>query len=288
LRAFDDASRHSVPALEEDRALTRAERLGLGNAIQQLDMAEITSTLAQNNLSIYTVFLAGVLDKLSDLQSAQSGSQIGLSASDVKFALQIFDQLCFVDGGETPTSDAEKSTHGLGLITFTFSGVFNVASSPDVRAYFNLSLVFFLLLGLISLITLVWKIYAISLRFMARRKTCKIPAVLRLLDLTIEGHITLLDKRSARFSAEDEDGFKAMIDYLKEQPELPVTKVAVKGSQFLTTLVAVAEKSCVTRFETVLDRTDLEALFAQSLEPTRDALRGTIKPNMSSINPKFA
>lgn len=168
-QVFQQAMQQTREALYDGRALSGAQQQGLGDALSRLDVGDLSEQLSAHRLSIYSVFLADTLARLGEVQRSGSVQGTDLTAVDISWAAQILDELCIATQENKVPEHVGQARHFLGLITLTFEDAFVMGDAPDIRSYLNLSLVFALLLGAISLIVFVWKAYVITQRALARR-----------------------------------------------------------------------------------------------------------------------
>lgn len=285
--AFAQASAQ-LQGVSAGQALTSAQRARLGSALQRLNAGEIAAQLSAHRMSIYAGFLAETLSDLALVQRTGSLQGSGLDALDVAWAAQIFDELCIAQRENIAAEHVGQAKHFLGLITFTFTDAFELGNAPDIRSYINLSLVFFLLLGLISLIVFIWKAYVITVTLLASRKTCKIEAMLRVDGLEIAGHVSLLSTQDVRFIVATQSAEDALLAYLREQETLPKFVLSIRNVNCAAKLHVVSEGHCIALFERALDRGVVQRLFSYSSVPTRLVSKAAVPSNLGAINPKFA
>ena len=287
IRAFEDVKAQTQRFLTNGGLLTQTERLALGEALKRIDPSSLKTLLTQRDLSIYGPFLSKMLADLEWLQRTGRGSTADFRAQDMRLAEQIFDELCEIEeASEEPLPKTGKS-RALGLITFSFENAFRMGSAPDVRSYFNLSLVFFVLLGTISLIVFSWKAYVIAFTLLTSRRSCRIAATLKLPEAEILGHITVLDVQELRFLPEESADGSWLVKHLKKQASLPKTSFEIHGTNFVVNLKVVQRSYCATRLETSLERKILSELFAHSTEPPRYVSRSSARSNLAELNPRF-
>ncbi len=287
-RAFDQVGLQTKQFLSDGAPLSQAQKHALGSALAQLSTNNVKALLTQNDLTIYGPFVTELLGDLSRLQRGELRNASDLTPQSMRLAAQVFDEVCQSETASAARAEEVTQSRQLGLITFSFESAFRLGNSPDVRSYINLSLVFFLLLGLISMIVFAWKVYAIAYTMLTNRRSCKIPAVLSISDSEISGVISVLGLRAARFLPDSNADGRWLIAHLKQQGVLPRIGIDVKGNTFGVRLHVVQEGFCIAHFMPRLDRDTLDYLFEHSIEPPRYASKRRLKSNMHEINPKFA
>lgn len=179
-KGFEQANVYIQPALSAGRSLTQSQMRGLDEALNGISFESVSQSLSQNKMSIYSGYLQDIFTDIAILQRTGSLQNTGLSLQSLNWAKQLFEQLCAAEQDNPLLRPEPQLQHRLGAITFSFSKLMNIGDAADVRSYFNLSLVFFLLLGLISLIAFVWKLHAIAKRFLASELALEIGRMLRL------------------------------------------------------------------------------------------------------------
>ncbi|MGB7317117.1 MAG: hypothetical protein WBC85_04035 [Planktotalea sp.] len=169
-RVFDQINQIIQRTVFDGLPISLSERHALTVALNRLQPDSVAPLLKQSSLSIYAPFLDDLLKDIDALGRQGNAKTIGIGAMDMRLGAQIFDELCQPEAEIVARFDSSAQSRQLGLITFSFESAFRLGSSPDIRSYFNLSLVFFVLLGLISLVVFSWKAYVIVDTFLANRK----------------------------------------------------------------------------------------------------------------------
>ena len=286
--AFDQIRLHSEVAIIRGIVLTQSQQAGLDRAMRQLTLSPIEPLLEKHGMAGHIRFLRGFISELTTMQREGVNRSRRLNKVTLDKAGQIFEALCSVETPVESPSAVSPIQHIKQRIFSTFSNDAVQGSKADVRSFLNLSYVFFILLGLISSIVIVWKSYAIAFPYLMNRKICKIPASLRLLDASVSGNIVVLGARGARFVPSDPSEQAHMISLLRKLTVLPKTSLVVRGEAYSVNLRFVSIGHCVSLFESSLDRGILNRLYRCSLEQPKFAPRSSVITNMKSINPNFS
>ena len=151
-RAFDQVRVQTKAFFVTGAPLSEAQNRLLGRGLSQLNLLTIFPVLAANNQTMHAPFLNRILDEFAVLQlSGRRNAQV-LSARNIEKAAQIFEELCASPQLINQASIGGNKRLILERFEFNFTNPFRGWTGADARSYFNLSLVFFVLLGLISLI----------------------------------------------------------------------------------------------------------------------------------------
>lgn len=286
--AFDQVRMYAKGALTRGGTLSDFQKTGLDHALRQLTLSPLTPRLQAKGMEAHAPFLNDMLAQLAELRRSGESRTTSLSFSKLDKATQIFEELCIVEQEINGSTKAPQTKHILERDQNTLSNSAVTGTKADIRSYTNLSLVFFFLLGLISLIVFCWKSYVIAFPLLMNRKSCKIQATLRVLDLDVPGHLMVLGTRGSRFVPNDADIQARLISLLKKLSVLPVTSMLIRGEPYAVKLHVVSTAHCVSFFETQPDRIVLNRLFSYSKEVTKFVPKTTIHSNLNSINPNFA
>ena len=286
--AFDQIRLQARSALTKGVTLSDTQRVKLDRSLRQLTLSPLRQRLEESGLQMHEPFLNDLFAELTELQRAGQMRSTSISFATLEKANQIFEELCQADANIDSQAKGQESK-------LIFEGIENILNNDavsgnkaDIRSYVDLSLVFFILLGLISAIVFCWKSYVLAFPFLMNRKTCKIPATLRVMNLDIAGHIMILGKYGLRFVASYEDQQEAMVGLLKTLTVLPKTAVIVHGETFNVKLHVVLPTHCINHFETPIDRKTLNRLFTYSAQEPRFVGKTQFQSNLNSINPKLA
>ena len=267
-RAFDQVRVLIGATLATGVPLGNSSRDGLARAVSQLNILAIFPVLAANNQAMHAPFLKNVLDEVALLGRTGRGDPRVLSAVNIEKTAQILEELCAVTQPINQASIGVDKRLILERFDFNFTNPFRGWTGADVRSYFNLSLVFFVLLGLISLIVFVWKAYVLAVPFFENRKLCKIPAALLTESGKTLGHVTLLAPYGARFIPLADDG---SLDADDAMHGADVFHLEIGERQLKVRLEEAMSEFSIVAFQTTLSRKELDALYAMSEILTRFA-----------------
>ena len=260
-RAFDQVRAQTKAFFGTGAPLSEAQNRLLGRGLSQLNLLIIFPVLAANNQTMHAPFLNRILDEFAVLQlSGRRNAQV-LSARNIEKAAQIFEELCASPQLINQASIGVNKRLILERFEFNFTNPFRGWTGADARSYFNLSLVFFVLLGLISLIVFFWKAYVLVFPFLDNRRYCKIPAVLIVSDIEIAGHITILGSSAARFVPLFETVETGVLNIQTTQGNV---RLVVGTSEFLASLKSAVSEFSIITFNDKLDREIMNELYQSS------------------------
>lgn len=285
--AFDDIRVQTGDLFRNGIPLSQSQNDNLGRALDGLDLRRIYPKLTAHRQTIHAPFLNTLINDLNTLRQFGRRNLVTLSAANMDKAEQVFEELCdSVLAMEIETQEVSQRLV-FELLDFSFTNPFRGGDATDIRSYFDLSLVFFFLLGLISLIVFCWKAYVLAFPLIRNRKSCKIPATLRVLDLDVVGHAVVLGREGLQFVPENEIDSTELFDLLRRQENLPLIEVVFGETVFVAELQVMAIEHYVGLFQQSLNRHTLNLLYNHSLVPPRFVSKRSFTPNMKSINPKF-
>ncbi len=283
--AFDDVRAQTDDMFRTGAPLSVVQRDNLALALKDLDILSIFPKLITHKQAIHAAFLNRLIDDLITLQRLGQRDLVSLSQTNMDKAAQVFEELCQSALDMNVETQAVSRRLVLEQFDFAFTNPFRGGDGADVRSYFNLSLVFFFLLGLISLIVFCWKAYVLVFPMLKNRKSCEIPASLRTCDLEVKGHITILGKNGLRFVPEREIDSAELYDLLRSLKNLPLVEISVGAKTLSANLHMLSVDSYVSLFETSLDRATLNELYRHSKIPTRFITKHDIQSNMQFTTP---
>lgn len=286
--AFDQIRAETKELFNTGTPLTQSQNQRFVIALGKLNSVDFLPALTTHNQAIHATFLNGMLKSLNILQRSGRRDMIVLSRKNMEKAGQVFEELCESVTRAVGAPQAGDQRSIFERLKFSFTNPFRGGSARDARSMMNLSLVFFFLLGLISLIVFCWKAYVLAFPFLKNRKSCEIKTTLKVLDLEVAGHITILGAAGSRFVPLDIEQSAKLIDFLRSLSTLPTSSIAIRGFQFDVNLHMISTGFCVTMFKTSLDRATLNRLFFYSQVPTHFISKTAIHSNLHTINPKFA
>ncbi len=267
-RAFDQVRSNTQQLLTTGLPLSAAQNAGLARGLSQLNVLTIFPKLMASNQTIHAPFLKQMIAEYAAMLSTAGFNRSVLSESNIEKAVQIFEELCTgVQDGQYASESASRRLI-FERFDFNFSNPFKGGSGADVRSYFNLSLVFFSLLGLVSLIVICWKTYVLAVPFIENRKHCKIPAKLRLEGGDLLGHVTILGPQGARFVSLEASEFDGLSGLVNTQGMI---QIALGGRTYRASFDSIMSEFCVVKFNSPLERRALTDLYARSEIVTRFA-----------------
>ena len=255
--AFNEVRAATLGLFKTGIPLSESQSASLGAALQDLDLLKVFPRLTEHRQTIHAPFLNRLIASLTTLQQIGRGDLVTLSKTNMDKAEQIFEELCETVVASNAKSQEVSQRLVFELIDFSFTNPFREGDAADIRSYFDLSLVFFFLLGLISLIIFCWKAYVLVIPILKNRKTCLIQATLRAAELYVEGHITILGKEGLRFVPDNQVDSTELYDLLSDLGALPLIEIQVGEQVFRAKMPMLSVESYVSFFEHHVDRRTL-------------------------------
>ena len=255
--AFNEVRAATLGLFKTGIPLSEGQSASLGAALQDLDLLKVFPRLTEHRQTIHAPFLNRLIASLTTLQQIGRRDLVTLSKTNMDKAEQIFDELCETVVASNAESQEVSQRLVFELIDFSFTNPFREGDAVDIRSYFDLSLVFFFLLGLISLIIFCWKAYVLVIPILKNRKTCLIQATLRAAELYVEGHITILGKEGLRFVPDNQVDSTELYDLLSDLGALPLIEIQVGEQVFRAKMHMLSVESYVSFFEHHVDRRTL-------------------------------
>ena len=255
--AFNEVRAATLGLFKTGIPLSESQSANLGAALQDLDLLKVFPRLTEHRQTIHAPFLNRLIASLTTLQQIGRGDLVTLSKTNMDKAEQIFEELCETVVASNAKSQEVSQRLVFELIDFSFTNPFREGDAADIRSYFDLSLVFFFLLGLISLIIFCWKAYVLVIPILKNRKTCLIQATLRAAELYVEGHITILGKEGLRFVPDNQVDSTELYDLLSDLGALPLIEIQVGEQVFRAKMHMLSVESYVSFFEHHVDRRTL-------------------------------
>ena len=255
--AFNEVRAATLGLFKTGIPLSESQSASLGAALQDLDLLKVFPRLTEHRQTIHAPFLNRLIASLTTLQQIGRGDLVTLSKTNMDKAEQIFEELCETVVASNAKSQEVSQRLVFELIDFSFTNPFREGDAADIRSYFDLSLVFFFLLGLISLIIFCWKAYVLVIPILKNRKTCLIQATLRAAELYVEGHITILGKEGLRFVPDNQVDSTELYDLLSDLGALPLIEIQVGEQVFRAKMHMLPVESYVSFFEHHVDRRTL-------------------------------
>ena len=285
--AFNEVRAATVGLFKTGIPLSESQSASLSAALQDLDLLKVFPRLTEHRQTIHAPFLNRLIASLTTLQQIGRRDLVTLSKPNMDKAEQIFEELCETMVASNAESQEVSQRLVFELIDFSFTNPLREGDAADIRSYFDLSLVFFFLLGLISLIIFCWKAYVLVIPILKNRKSCLIQATLRAAELDVEGHITTLGKEGLRFVPDNQVDSTELYDRLSDLEALPLIEIQVGEQVFRAKMHMLSVESYVSFFEHHVDRRTLNQLYGLSKIRPAFVSRFTIRSNMQLINPKF-
>ena len=285
--AFNEVRAATVGLFKTGIPLSESQSASLSAALQDLDLLKVFPRLTEHRQTIHAPFLNRLIASLTTLQQIGRWDLVTLSKTNLDKAEQIFEELCETVVALNAEPQEVSQRLMFELIDFSFTSPFCEGDAADIRSYFYLSLVFFFLLGLISLIVFCWKANVLAIPILKNRKTCLIQATLRVTELDVEGHITILGKEGLRFVPDNEGDSTELYDLLTDLEALPMIEFQVGGRVFRAKIHMLSVESYVSSFEHHVDRRTLNQLYGLSKIRLAFISRFAIRSNMQLINAKF-
>ncbi len=172
--AFNEVRAATLGLFKTGIPLSESQSVSLGAALQDLDLLKVFPRLTEHRQTIHAPFLNRLIASLTTLQQIGRRDLVTLSKTNMDKAEQIFDELCETVVASNAESQEVSQRLVFELIDFSFTNPFREGDAADIRSYFDLSLVFFFLLGLISLIIFCWKAYVLVIPILKNWKRCLI------------------------------------------------------------------------------------------------------------------
>ena len=282
-RVFDQLRAQTNAFFTTGTPLNAAQNNGLARGLSQLNLLTIFPILAANNQTMHAPFLNKVLSEFAVLQRSGRRDVQVLNVRNIEKTAQIFEELCANSQVINQATIGVNERLILERFDFNFTNPFRGWTGADVRSFFNLSLVFFVLLGLISLIVFFWKAYVLAFPFLENRRHCKIPANLIVEGTEVVGHVTTLGPFGARFIPMQNDEYAGSIN---AQSEMCIAQFASGSQVFAVSLQSVMSELSVIAFHDKLDRNTLNDLYETSEVPTRFASNSVVPSRSSSQSSK--